>query len=713
VGPSLSPDGTKLAFLSGRGRLSIDLYVADAKTGEVLRALTETAVSAHFQSLQFLASSGSWSPDSQRLAVGTVRKGRPRITIFNVSNGDVVQEITLDQPGEILQPAWSPDGGSIAFTAQIGGTTDLYLHDLKAGTTRRLTEDLFADLQPVWTIDGKSLVFVTDRYSSNLAAFSFGRYDLARIDVSTRAVSEIETGLDGNVFNPQFGSDPNTVFVISDATGRQEVYRVDVAAGRATAIVTEPTGVSGITPLSPALSVSRASNRAAMTVFINSGYEIRFLDAEQLAANPPVPTSPIDYAALPPVDRAAGIVAQGLEQPKAGLPTASSFPTRAYSSKWSLLALGQSVGLSSGGPYGTYLAGGISMLFSDTLGDQLISASADVNGRVRDAGGQIAYYNRRSRWNWGVFGGRIPLLSGQAQAGFVTIDNQLVYVEELLLERQTFTQAGAMVAYPFSRATRFEISAAAEHIGFSGEVETSFFDPVTGQLLAVDTVDAPGAPGLTLGRVGAALVRDSTVFGATSPVLGERFRFEVAPTFGQLNVTNLTADYRQYLMPVTPVTWATRVLHYGRYGSSSEDSRLFPMFLGYSTLVRGYDANSFEAGECTQTADGSCPEFDRLIGSRMIVINTELRAPAVGLFKRSLSYGALPVELFGFFDAGVAWTQDEDPSFTGGSRGWISSTGLGARINAFGYLIAEFNAIRPLNRTGKGWVFGFNLRPGF
>jgi hypothetical protein len=450
-----------------------------------------------------------------------------------------------------------------------------------------------------------------------------------------------------------------------------------------------------------------------MTVFINSGYEIRFLDAEQLAANPPVPTSPIDYAALPPVDRAAGIVAQGLEQPKAGLPTASSFPTRAYSSKWSLLALGQSVGLSSGGPYGTYLAGGISMLFSDTLGDQLISASADVNGRVRDAGGQIAYYNRRSRWNWGVFGGRIPLLSGQAQAGFVTIDNQLVYVEELLLERQTFTQAGAMVAYPFSRATRFEISAAAEHIGFSGEVETSFFDPVTGQLLAVDTVDAPGAPGLTLGRVGAALVRDSTVFGATSPVLGERFRFEVAPTFGQLNVTNLTADYRQYLMPVTPVTWATRVLHYGRYGSSSEDSRLFPMFLGYSTLVRGYDANSFEAGECTQTADGSCPEFDRLIGSRMIVINTELRAPAVGLFKRSLSYGALPVELFGFFDAGVAWTQDEDPSFTGGSRGWISSTGLGARINAFGYLIAEFNAIRPLNRTGKGWMFGFNLRPGF
>jgi hypothetical protein len=712
VGPSLSPDGTKIAFLSGRGRISVDLYVADAKTGDVLRALTQTAVDAHFQSLQFLASSGTWSPDSRQLAVATVRKGRPALAIFDADEGDLLREIALDQPGEILQPAWSPDGRSIAFAAQIGGATDLYIHDLEANTTRRLTEDLFADLQPVWAADGKSLLFVTDRYSSNLASFSFGRYDLARIDLTTRAMTEVETGLDGNVFNPQVGSDAGTVYVISDATGRQEVYRVDLAARRAVPIVTLQTGVSGITPLSPALSVSRAG-RAAMTVFLNSGYEIRFLDGSQLAANAVREPTAIDYAALPPLDRAAGVVAQALEQPKAGLPSSATFPTRPYSAKWSLLAIGQSVGLSTGGPYGTYAAGGIQMLFSDTLGDQIISASADINGEVQDFGGQIGYYNRRSRWNWGLFGAHIPLLSGSAQAGFVTIDNQLVYVEELLLDRQTYTQLGGMVAYPFSRATRLEMSVAAEHVGFSGEVETRFFDPVTGQLLGVDEVDAPGEPGLTLGRVGAALVRDSAVFGATSPVLGERFRFEVAPTFGQLNVTNLTADYRKYFMPVTPVTWASRVLHTGRYGGDSEDSRLFPMFLGYSTLVRGYDAGSFEPGECTPTPDGSCPEFDRLIGSRMIVVNSELRAPLVGLFNGSLSYGMLPVEVFGFFDAGVAWTRDLEPSLFGGDRDWISSTGVGARVNAFGYLIAEFNAIRPLNRTGKGWMFGFNLRPGF
>ena len=89
VGPALSPDGSKIAFLSGRGRLSIELYVADAKTGKVIRSLTESVINPHFQSLQFISSSGAWSPDSQRLAVATVRHDRPVLAIFNVQNGDL------------------------------------------------------------------------------------------------------------------------------------------------------------------------------------------------------------------------------------------------------------------------------------------------------------------------------------------------------------------------------------------------------------------------------------------------------------------------------------------------------------------------------------------------------------------------------------------------------------------------------------------------
>jgi outer membrane protein assembly factor BamA len=166
-------------------------------------------------------------------------------------------------------------------------------------------------------------------------------------------------------------------------------------------------------------------------------------------------------------------------------------------------------------------------------------------------------------------------------------------------------------------------------------------------------------------------------------------------------------------MPVTPVTVAGRVLHFGRYGGSSEDERLLPLFLGYDTLVRGYEPGSFEASECTPTPADDCPEFSNLLGSRILVTSLELRAPAVGLFKGRLDYGGVPVDLVAFADAGVAWTSADRPSFAGGSRDWVTSVGFGARVNLFGFAIVEFDIVRPLQRPERGWTFAFAFRPGF
>jgi hypothetical protein len=73
----------------------------------------------------------------------------------------------------------------------------------------------------------------------------------------------------------------------------------------------------------------------------------------------------------------------------------------------------------------------------------------------------------------------------------------------------------------------------------------------------------------------------------------------------------------------------------------------------------------------------------------------------------------VPVELLAFFDAGVAWNRGERPSFANGTRDWVTSAGFGARVNLLGFAIGEFNIARPLNRSGRGWMFVFNLRPGF
>lgn len=709
VGPALSPDGTKIAFLSERERLSIDLFLADATTGQVIRRLTRTASDPHFESLQFLASAGAWAPDNRRLAIGTIRRGRPVLAVIDTDTGNVDQEIDVDAVDEIFQPAWSPDGQQIAFAAQIGGFTDLFVHSLASHETRRLTNDAYADLQPSWSLDGRQLTFVTDRAHGDLSALRFTGYGLATLTLADGGIAPLETGIDGNASNPQWSKD--ALWFLSDAGGSSNVYRFDPATRRSARMTDVQTGVAGITPKSPALSVAPQANRAAVSVFQDSGYEIRFMTLDSSRAPDGAPSSR-DLARLPPIDRQTSTVAAALAS-SSGVPPPAGFSEQPYKSRFALIDIGQEVGVAASSPFGTVVSGGVAMTFSDILGNHLLGTGIAVNGGLRDVGASVNYLNRTSRLNWGLFGERVPLVGGTVNSFFATVDGQQVIVEETDLMRQTYQQLGALAAYPFSRTARIEFSGAARHIGFSHDIETTIFDAASGIALDRVTNTEQTAPTLRLFDVGTALVRDTSASGPVGPLVGQRLRLDLTKTGGDLSLVELTGDLRQYAMPVRPLTLAGRLLHLGRFGQGASDNRLFPLFLGYPTLVRGYDVNSVEVGECPPSVDGSCAAFDRLFGDRLLVVNLEARVPMVGLFTGKLDYGPVPVELFSFFDAGTAWTGADRLPFTSGAREWVKSAGFGARVNVLGFLMAEFNLARPLDRPGRGWMYVFNFRPGF
>src|SRR5258705_9537447 len=154
----------------------------------------------------------------------------------------------------------------------------------------------------------------------------------------------------------------------------------------------------------------------------------------------------------------------------------------------------------------------------------------------------------------------------------------------------------------------------------------------------------------------------------------------------------MPADCRRYFMPVPFYTIAARALHYGRYGAGGEDPRLFPLFLGYPNLVRGYDVGTFDVNDCTPTTSSDCPQFDQLTGSRMLVGNLEFRFPLLRPFGVSPSmYGPVPVELALFADGGIAWDSTNKPSFLGGDRAGISSMGTSLRINILGFAVGQFD----------------------
>jgi Tol biopolymer transport system component len=103
--PSLSPDGTMVAFTSDRDG-DDDLYVLDLRQGSV-RNLTSNA--DHDDN-------AAWSPEGARIAFSSDRTGKNEIYVMNTDGSGAIQ---LTHDAELIPniPSWAPDGHHLVFGA--------------------------------------------------------------------------------------------------------------------------------------------------------------------------------------------------------------------------------------------------------------------------------------------------------------------------------------------------------------------------------------------------------------------------------------------------------------------------------------------------------------------------------------------------------------------------------------------------------------------
>jgi hypothetical protein len=703
---SISPDGTRMIFLSERDQFSIDLFLADAKSGAIVGKLITTAANADFESLQYLHSAGAWDPDGARFALATIRKGRPAITILDIANGTATREIPLAHLDEAYSPTWAPDAHAIAFAALKGGVTDLYTVDLGSAAVTQLTNDPYADLQPAWSPDGRTIAFTTDRFTTDLTRLRFGAYRIALFDVASKAVSPAATATTDGV-DPAWDPDGSCLYFVSARDGVRNVFRADRVDGRTYQITNVSTGVSGVTQLSPALSIASATGALVYSTYRDSAYELHTIrDASSLAGHE-VTAGPSPLVSGPAADESDPIdPVPALQGP------AKPFTEKGYRPRLSLEAVGSPYFSAGGGSFGNYVQGGASLLFGDLLGDRQLLTALHLNSRFDESSFGTMFVDRTSRWSWGFAAEQAPevllrttaVRSDPARDGALTRD----------YERQVWTHRhlSGFVAYPLNRSQRIELSAGVRQISFNRQGRTQVFSPQTGKLLQQEDLALPDQPSIGVGEAGAAFVGDTAVFGATGPLLGSRYRFQVAPAMGGLTYTSVLADYRRYLMPIRPYTLAVRLVHSGRYGADSDDPRLLDAYVGSSSLVRGYGAAAVARSQCG-AGTSRCPALYQLVGTRYAVAKIEVRMPLLGLRSSRVRYGSLPIDGFIFGDAGAAWGGRERTSLgpVPAAR-LVRSVGAGVRLNALG-LIFELTTARPLDLDHPGWRFGFNLRPAF
>ena len=700
IGPSVSPDGTRAVIFSERDRVSLDLFLVDLDKTQVIRKLATTAASAKFDSLQPLRSSGTWSPDGRWFAFAAVRQGRAALQLIDVSGEHDTRELIFPALGQVLSPTWSPDGASIAFSAISGGWTDLYVADVATAALRRITSDAFADLHPAWSHDGRTIAFATERFSSDERTLRIGPPQLALLDVETDVVRPLTVAGGGMHINPQWSKDDSELYFIGNPDGIANVMRLCLETNAVHQITNVATGVAGITPTGPALSVSTNERTLAFTIYANGRPHMTVLDPDEaLAGARAVSTTTASTTTDEP-----GIVSSALADYETGLDDGSAPRVQQYRPRLSLEGIGQPYLSSGGGPFGTFVRGGGALLFGDMLGERRLGAAIQVGNRLHDTGVELRYVNQERRWTWGALTELEPGIVRFRSSSAVKFNGQEALLQQTEYFQRMQVRAAGLLAYPFSRGLRLEMFGGMRHARYRRDQRVRVASAETGEVFDREQLEFSGGRPTTVAEFGAALVRDTTVFGPTGPLMGARYRVEIAPAIGQLRYTSMLADVRHYLMPVRPFTVAMRMVHSGRYGRDERDSRLLPNYLGSSYFVRGHRD---DLRYCMPTATETCG--DELLGNRLLVGNLEVRFPILGLWSRQLEYRVIPIDAFFFADGGII-TGNREPGTA--NRHSISSVGAGLRMNAGG-LPLEIGAVRALDGPRPRWQFDLGFRVGF
>ncbi len=103
-----------------------------------------------------------FSPAGDRILYTSYETGFPRITLMDV--GSLKRQTLGEQPGTMtFAPRFSPDGGTVVFSLERGGNTDIYSMNLRGGNVTQLTNAPSIETAPSFSPDGSQIVFESDR----------------------------------------------------------------------------------------------------------------------------------------------------------------------------------------------------------------------------------------------------------------------------------------------------------------------------------------------------------------------------------------------------------------------------------------------------------------------------------------------------------------------------------------------------------------------